>query len=104
MEKGYMTPIIIIWTLFPLTFFCIFVFFAISFFIGHTTPITPTVIEDNIDIAPNIDTYGVYDDKVYFYIVDKNTGVVYLANHDDGMTVMLNAEGKPVLAQDLGLE
>lgn len=43
----------------------------------------------------------------YYYIIDKNTGVVYLY-HQDGyaaaMTVMLNADGTPVTAEQLGLE
>lgn len=43
----------------------------------------------------------------YAYIIDKNTGVVYLrfvSGHQRAMTVMLNADGTPVTAKQLGIE
>jgi len=43
----------------------------------------------------------------YYYTIDKRTGVVYLSyseyNHH-GITVMLNADGTPVTADQLGIE
>nr|WP_297765594.1 DUF6440 family protein [uncultured Butyrivibrio sp.] len=46
--------------------------------------------------------------KDYHYLVDENTGVVYL-EYDSGLykygiTVMLNADGTPVTAEQLGIE
>ena len=43
----------------------------------------------------------------YFYLVDKNTGVVYLGCKDTykyGLSVMLNRDGTPVTAEQLGVE
>lgn len=43
----------------------------------------------------------------YYYAIDANTGVVYLsydAYYRHSMTVMLNADGTPVTAEQLGLE
>lgn len=47
------------------------------------------------------------DDGNYYYVVDKKTRVVYLKydnGHHSGITVMLKADGTPVLAEDLGIE
>lgn len=61
-------------------------------------------------VVPNIVEIGcpgsVVDGDVYYYTVDKNTGVVYLSY--DGyrrhaITVMLNADGTPITAEQLGL-
>ena len=43
----------------------------------------------------------------YVYIVDKNTGVVYLeydAVYRHALTVMLNADGTPITAEQLGIK
>ena len=43
----------------------------------------------------------------YYYVIDKNTHVVYLKydnGHLSGMTIMLKADGTPMLAEDLGIE
>ena len=43
----------------------------------------------------------------YYYVIDKNTGVIYLrysAGHQGAITVMLNTDGTPVTAEQLGLE
>ena len=67
----------------------------------------------NLDnnITPNIVACGVVntlkDGGQYFYIIDKNTGVVYLAFQGDrrcGISVMLNADGTPVTAEQLGIK
>ena len=50
---------------------------------------------------PNVTEYG---DSVYFYIVDNNTGVVYLSYRDgyrQGITVMLDENGDPITVDDL---
>ena len=42
----------------------------------------------------------------YYYTIDKRTGVVYLSYHSDycqAITVMLNADGTPVTADQLGI-
>lgn len=60
------------------------------------------------DVCPNILTIGdTRADCGYFYLVDKNTGVVYLGyegNRRRALTVMLNADGKPITAEQLGIE
>ena len=47
-------------------------------------------------------------DDPYVYIVDTNTGVVYLKFQDiyfgTAITVMLNSDGTPVTAEQLGIE
>ena len=57
------------------------------------------------DIEPNIveisNGYG------YFYVVDANTGVVYLkyeSGYHGAITVMLNADGTPITAEQLGIK
>lgn len=43
----------------------------------------------------------------YYYVVDNNTNVVYLqffGSHKAGITVMLNADGTPITADQLGLK
>ena len=42
----------------------------------------------------------------YYYTIDKRTGVVYLSyseSYHHGITVMLNADGTPVTADQLGI-
>ena len=46
-------------------------------------------------------------DEHYSYIVDKNTGVVYLeydGYYRHALTVMLNADGTPITAEQLGIK
>ena len=50
---------------------------------------------------PNVTEYG---NIGYFYIVDNNTGVVYLCYGDGyrcGITVMLDENGDPITVDDL---
>ncbi len=61
-------------------------------------------------IAPNIlecgDDVGV-GGEVYYYIIDKNTGVVYLAFDSyerHGLTLMVNRDGSPITAEQLGIK
>ena len=58
-------------------------------------------------ITPSIIDYGDFTDYGYSYLVDKNTGVVYLkyyGHRSTAITVMLNADGTPVTADQIGLE
>lgn len=57
------------------------------------------------NISPNMVQVGTQ--PYYYYMVDKNTGVVYLeytAGYHCAMTVMFNADGSVVTAEQLGLE
>lgn len=65
--------------------------------------------ERNIQgVYPNVIEIGdANNDNGYFYLVDKNTGVVYLgydAVYRRAITVMLNADGTPITADQLGIE
>lgn len=60
------------------------------------------------EITPDMIEYGCTNVSggVYYYMVDKNTGVVYLSY--DGyrrhsITVMLNSDGTPITADQLGI-
>jgi hypothetical protein len=67
-------------------------------------------INENSIPTPNLlmsKTISMNNKEHYAYIVDKNTGVVYLGydgvyRHD--LTVMLNADGTPVTAEQLGIK
>jgi hypothetical protein len=67
-------------------------------------------INENLIPTPNLlmsKTISMNNKEHYAYIVDKNTGVVYLGyagvyRHD--LTVMLNADGTPVTAEQLGIK
>ena len=60
-------------------------------------------------VAPNIVELGREGgiNKHYYYSLDRNTGVVYLnyvSNYIHSITVMLNADGTPVTAEQLGID
>lgn len=60
----------------------------------------------NQEIKPNMMSLNSSPNR-YYYVVDKNTHVVYLvfyAGSQGGITVMLNADGTPMLAEDLGIK
>ena len=72
---------------------------------GCTNNNSQALVSDQ-DIKPNIMTL---DDNSYryYYTVDRNTHVVYLtcyAGNQAGITVYVNADGTPVLAEDLGIK
>lgn len=72
---------------------------------GCTENISTALISDQ-NIQPNIMTLNSNSNR-YYYVVDRNTHVVYLmfyTGHQAGMTVMLKADGTPMLAEDLGIE
>ena len=61
-------------------------------------------------VVPNIVELGKGNGGIsdyYYYSIDRNTGVVYL-NFDSyyrhAITVMLNADGTPVTAEQLGID
>ena len=63
---------------------------------------------DSIEnVAPNILDLGNMENGYYYYVVDVNTGVVYLCFdsglYRHGITVMLNRDGTPVTAEQLGI-
>ena len=50
---------------------------------------------------------GYPDSGVYYYVVDRRTGVVYLSydyTHRHSITVMLNPDGTPVTADQIGID
>ena len=60
------------------------------------------------EIVPNMIECGsaMNDGGVYYYTIDKNTGIVYLsydAYRRHAITVMLNSDGTPVTAEQLGI-
>lgn len=58
-------------------------------------------------ITPNILSTSNLSDGDYFYVVDKNTGVVYLCYtsvYRYGMSVMFNRDGTPVTAEQLEIK
>lgn len=59
------------------------------------------------DIFPSLLRTGDSNyNEVYCYIVDKNTGVVYLeysAGYHRAITLMMNADGTPITAEQLGI-
>lgn len=60
------------------------------------------------DIAPSLLRVGDLSKyNGYCYLVDNNTGVVYLefdAGYRHAVTVMLNADGTPITAEQLGIK
>lgn len=65
----------------------------------YSSMITPNILECGDDIGVG--------GEAYYYIIDKNTGVVYLAfdaygRH--GLTLMVNRDGSPITAEQLGIK
>lgn len=59
------------------------------------------------NVVPNLVEIGRECNGKYSYLVDKNTGVVYLefcGYNRFGITVMLNADGSVITAEQLGIE
>ena len=67
---------------------------------------TPTV--DAQDIAPSLLRVGDFSvNGGYCYLVDENTGVVYLefdSVYRHAVTLMVNADGTPITAEQLGIK
>lgn len=64
-------------------------------------------IDTTSGITPNILSTSNLGNENYFYIVDKNTGVVYLGYsgiRKYGLSVMLNRNGTPVTAEQLEIK
>ena len=65
--------------------------------------------EDSIP-TPNLlisEATSVGNKQLYAYVIDKNTGVVYLGYdsvYRHALTVMLDTDGKPVTAKQLGIK
>lgn len=74
---------------------------------GSNTSSRASAKRDSVNVSPNV-LVGVIEggDSSYYYLVDRNTGVVYLcynATYQHSITVMLNADGTPVTAEQLGI-
>ena len=75
------------------------------------TSCSPSNVDVNEDLIPTpkllTSETTSYNGGCYAYIVDKNTGVVYLeygALYRHALTVMLNADGTPITAEQLGIK
>ena len=71
------------------------------------TSCSPSNVDVNGDLIPRPKLLTFENNKYYAYIVDKNTGVVYLeydAYYRHALTVMLNADGTPITAEQLGIK
>lgn len=65
----------------------------------YSSMIVPNILECGDDMSTH--------NNIYYYIVDENTGVVYLSY--DGykrhaITLMVNRDGSPVTAEQLGIK
>ncbi len=60
------------------------------------------------DITPSLLRAGdLFTNSGYCYLVDENTGVVYLefnAGYRHAITLMVNADGTPITAEQLGIK
>ncbi len=68
---------------------------------------SPSNVDTNGDLISKPKLLTLEDDRCYTYIVDKNTGVVYLeydSYHRHALTVMLNTDGTPITAEQLGIK
>ena len=83
----------------------IMVLMCILLLVGCADNYSKPLISDQ-QIKPNMMSLSGSDNR-YYYVVDKNTHVVYLAfyvgNHG-GITVCVKADGSPMLAEDLGIK
>ena len=71
------------------------------------TSCSPSNVDTNGDLIPRPKILTSENNEYYTYIVDKNTGVVYLeydSFYRHALTVMLNADGTPVIAEQLGIK
>lgn len=80
---------------------------VLSLLSGCTKNANKADVDTTSGIAPNIISTSNLGTENYFYIVDKNTGVVYLG-YDGfrryGLSVMLNRDGTPVTAEQLEIK
>ncbi len=71
------------------------------------TSCSPSNVDTNGDLISKPKLLTLEDDGCYTYIVDKNTGVVYLeydSYYRHALTVMLNTDGTPITAEQLGIK
>lgn len=84
-------------------------FFIIAVMSGCAENATKTTVDVSSGVMPNLLSTGNmhFGERYYYYIIDTNTGVVYLANDGydcSAISVMLNRDGSPVTAEQLGIE
>lgn len=88
--------------------FAVILIFSLLFVFYAAACNSDQLVENyKITPSPNILTVGFGTGLPYYYLVDKNTGVVYLARSyrgNYGITVMLNRDGTPVVAEQVGIE
>lgn len=76
-------------------------------YISTASTTTASTTTESGSIKPALVKVGSPLDKGYQYLVDSNTGVVYIeysSMYQRAITVMLNADGTPITADQLGIE
>jgi len=74
---------------------------------GCSENIEKATVNVSSKVKPNVMVTSNVGNGNYFYLIDRNTGVVYLAYNSYyrwGVTVMLNRDGSPVTAEQLEIE
>ena len=71
--------------------------------------VSKSIVEHNNSISPRIKTYAdkSFNDYAWWYVVDENTGVVYLqfeGTYQGGITALLNPDGTAVTKDQLELK
>jgi hypothetical protein len=64
-------------------------------------------VDKSSGVTPNVLVTSNVGNGDFFYLIDRNTGVVYLAYNSYyrwGVTVLLNRDGRPVTAEQLKIE
>ena len=74
---------------------------------GCSQNIRRATVDVSSGVKPNVMITSDVSNGVYYYLIDRNTGVVYLG-YDGinrcGISVMLNRDGSPVTAEQLKIE
>ena len=82
-------------------------FFIVAVMSGCSQNVERATLDVSSGVTPNVMVTSDISNGCYYYVIDRNTGVVYLA-YDSinrcGISVMLNRDGSPVTAEQLGIE
>ena len=101
-ERGITMDMIMKRLLLFIVALCVIFFFAF-FTLNKNDCVQQYDVSDVVD-HPNVTVYG---SGLYTYVVDENTGVVYLqydGGRKCGLSVMLNQDGTPVTRDQLGIQ
>ena len=84
-------------------------FFIVAVMSGCSQNVSNATVDVSSGVTPNLLSTGstYVGERYYYYIIDTNTGVVYLANtgyNCSAISVMLNRDGSPITAEQLGIE